>query len=67
MGAEPLGIMIFYFSKVWGGGTVPVATPVLDIGESINNRTKRTEIRYRDKDENDDRFLNKLTDRYKDR
>ena len=66
MGAEPLGIMIFYFSKV-GGGTVPVATPVLDIGESINNRTKRTEIRYRDKDENDDRFLNKLTDRYKDR
>ena len=67
MGAEPLGIMIFYFSKVGGGGTVPVATPVLDIGESINNRTKRTEIRYRDKDENDDRFLNKLTDRYKDR
>jgi len=52
---------------VGGGGTVPVATPVLDIGESINNRTKRTEILYRDKDENDDRFLNKLTDRYKDR
>ena len=43
-----------------GGGTVLVTTPVLDIGESINNRTKRAEIRYRDKEENDDRFLNKL-------
>ena len=51
--------MVFKYQR-GGGGTVLVTTPVLDIGESINNRTKRAEIRYRDKEENDDRFLNKL-------
>ena len=41
----PLGTMVFKYQR-GGGGTVLVTTPVLDIGESINNRTKRAEIRY---------------------